>query len=84
MQGVRDGVAHLRSLGLVRGDLNPANFMVEGEDGVAVIVDFDSCRREGEVMGVKGPSPEWGEFTEYATRESNVRGLEQTEWYLLG
>lgn len=51
MQGVQDGVAHLRSLGLVHGDLNPANFMVEGEDGVAVMVDFDSCRREGEVMG---------------------------------
>lgn len=82
MQGVRDGVAHLHSLGLVHGDLNPANVMVE--DGVAVIIDFDSCRREGEVMGVKGPSPGWGDFAEYATVESDVRGLEQMERYLLG
>lgn len=50
MQGVRDGVAHLHSLGLVHGDLNLASVMVEGGGPVAVI-NFDSCRREGEVMG---------------------------------
>lgn len=83
MQGVRDGVAHLHSLGLVHGDLNLASVMVEGGGPVAVI-NFDSCRREGKVMGVKGPSPGWGDFTEYATFERDVRGLEQMEWYLLG
>ncbi|KAK0743842.1 kinase-like domain-containing protein [Schizothecium vesticola] len=82
VRGIRDCVAHLHSLGLVHNDLNPSNVMVEGD--VAVIIDFDSCRREGAAMGVKGPTPGWGEFTGYATLESDVRNLDQMERYLLG
>lgn len=82
VQGVRDGVAHLHFLGLVHNALTPSNVMVEDDD--AVIIDFDSCRRHGEPMGVKGLTPGWGAFTEYAILESDVRNLDQMERYLLG
>lgn len=44
------GIQHLHSLGLVHNDVNPANNMVD-EDGTAVLIDFDSCRRVGESLG---------------------------------
>lgn len=85
MQG---GLQHLHSLGPVNGDLSrdlkPGNVMVEG-GGVAVIIDLDSCWREGEAIGVKGPSPGWGDYTEYANVESDVRGpREQMERCFMG
>lgn len=82
MQGIRDGVAHLHLLGLVHNDLNPSNVMVE--DGTAIIIDFDLCRRQGDPMGMKGPTPGWGTCTEYANRENDVKNLDQLERYLLG
>jgi len=55
------------------------------EDDAAIIIDFDSCRRQGEpMMGMKGPTPGWGSYTEYANHESDVRNLDQIERYLLG
>jgi hypothetical protein len=82
VQGIRDGVAHLHLLGLVHNDLNPSNVMVE--DDAAIIIDFDSCRRQGEPMGMKGATPGWGTYTDYANQESDVRNLDQIERYLLG
>lgn len=84
MQGA---LQHLHSMALVHGDLNsdlkPANVMVEG-GGAAVIIDLDSCWREGEVIGVKGSSPRWGDYTEYANVESDVGRREQMERYFMG
>lgn len=77
VQGIRHGVAHLHLLGLVHNDLNPSTLMVE--DGAAIIIDFDSCRRQGEPMGIKGPTPGWGTDTEYTERESDLRNLDQIE-----
>ena len=54
------------------------------EDGAAIIIDFDSCRRQGEPMGMKGPTPGWGTYTEYAMLESDVGNFDQIERYLLG
>ncbi|KAK0716550.1 hypothetical protein B0T21DRAFT_415274 [Apiosordaria backusii] len=82
VQGIRDGVVHLHLVGLVHNDLNPSNVMVE--DDATIIIDFDLCRRQGESMGMKGPTPGWGTYTEYANQESDVRNLDQIERYLLG
>ena len=49
LDGVLSGIRHLHSLGLVHNDITPANIMLE-EDGTWVIIDFDSCRRVGEVL----------------------------------
>ncbi|KAI1192324.1 kinase-like domain-containing protein [Nemania serpens] len=59
MQDIRDGVAHLHSIGLVHNDLNPRNVMI-AKDGAAVIIDFDWCRPTGEPLGPKGATMSWG------------------------
>lgn len=82
MQGIRDGVAHLHLLGLAHNGLNPSNNMVEGN--APVIIDFDSCRRQGEPMGMKGSRPGWGTSAGYADRESDMRNLDQIQRYLFG
>ncbi|PYI01510.1 hypothetical protein BO78DRAFT_411418 [Aspergillus sclerotiicarbonarius CBS 121057] len=52
VDGIRDGITHLHSLGLVHNDINPANVMFDesGDGVVPVIIDFDSCRRIGESL----------------------------------
>jgi serine/threonine protein kinase len=38
--GIKDGVEHLHSLGIIHNDLNPRNVMLDSED-TPVIIDFD-------------------------------------------
>ncbi|KAI1462871.1 kinase-like domain-containing protein [Annulohypoxylon moriforme] len=82
MQGIKDGVAHLHSLGLVHGDLNPSNIMVDCD--TAIIIDFDSCRRNGDPVGLKGSTLGWGTSTDYACPESDLRSLAMIERYIFG
>jgi serine/threonine protein kinase len=51
LQGIRRGVEHLHGLGLVHTDLNPTNIMMDGDE--PIIIDFDSCRRQGQELGLK-------------------------------
>lgn len=51
LDGIRAGIQHLHSLGLIHNDINPANVMFDG-DGIPVVIDFDSCRGVGE--GLRG------------------------------
>ncbi|KAI0410603.1 serine/threonine kinase [Xylaria grammica] len=57
LQGIRRGVDHLHGLGLVHNDLNPNNIMMDGDD--PVIIDFDSCRQQGQELGLKGGTFGW-------------------------
>lgn len=59
MQDVKGGIAHLHSLGLVHGDINPSNIMVNSRNNRAVLIDFDSCRPVGKPMGRKAGTPNW-------------------------
>ncbi|SJL04266.1 uncharacterized protein ARMOST_07627 [Armillaria ostoyae] len=43
------GIKHIHGLGLIHNDINPNNIMLDA-DGTLVIIDFDSCRRAGELM----------------------------------
>lgn len=51
LEGVREGVKHLHTLGLIHLDLCEANIMFRQVDGEeAVIIDFDSCVEEGQSL----------------------------------
>ncbi|KAI0559195.1 Protein kinase [Gracilaria domingensis] len=52
MGSIRSAVQHLHSLGLCHNDVSLSNIMFREDDTVALI-DFDSCRRNGEKMGHK-------------------------------
>lgn len=76
--GIKAGVRHLHNLGLVHNDLNPSNIMMDGDD--AVIIDFDSCKREGEELGLKGGTLEWALGNQaYARRENDIYSLSKIE-----
>jgi serine/threonine protein kinase len=47
--GILEGIRHLHSLGLVHNDITPSNIMLN-DDGTLVLIDFDSCRKVGELL----------------------------------
>lgn len=57
LQGIRSGLEHMHKLGLVHNDINPRNIMMDGE--TPVIIDFDSCKKQGEPLGLKGGTMRW-------------------------
>jgi serine/threonine protein kinase len=60
LEGIKRGIEHLHSLGLVHNDINPANIMFPAkDDDTAVIIDFGSCRRIGEPAKDVPRTTEW-------------------------
>lgn len=57
LRGIESGVRHMHALGLIHNDLNPSNIMMDGES--PVIIDFDSCKREGDKLGLKAGTVGW-------------------------
>ena len=51
LEAIENGIHHLHSLRFVHNDVSVENVMFSDDD-VPVIIDFDSCRREGEKMDV--------------------------------
>lgn len=68
---IKKGIEHLHSLGLVHGDLNPNNILSHGEG--FVVIDFDSCARRGEKLGLKGG-------TEQYTQDYDIAEF-SNDWY---
>ncbi|KAK1973573.1 serine/threonine-protein kinase-like protein [Colletotrichum cereale] len=84
LQDVKRGVAHLHSLKLVHGDLNPSNIMVDSQANKAVITDFDSCRPVGQLMGDKAGTTGWGSVDpQVAELEHDRTALQRIEEYVL-
>ncbi|QRV90664.1 Serine/threonine-protein kinase [Ceratobasidium sp. AG-Ba] len=83
MQDIRDGVEHLHSLGLVHNDINPTNIMVD-ENGRGVLVDYDSCRRDGEEipLGCKGGSIGWCPDIDMSERKNDLDCIDKVEEWL--
>ncbi|PYH99027.1 hypothetical protein BO71DRAFT_446888 [Aspergillus ellipticus CBS 707.79] len=50
LEGIRAGVAHLHSLGLVHNDITPMNVMFAEGSNTPVIIDLDSCRGVGDSL----------------------------------
>lgn len=58
LKGIRNGLDHLHALGLVHNDITPANIMLD-ERETPIIIDFGSCRAEGESLKGVGRTYEW-------------------------
>ncbi|KAI0454716.1 hypothetical protein F5B21DRAFT_503963 [Xylaria acuta] len=72
IRGIEAGVQHMHGLGLVHNDLNPANIMMDGDN--PIIIDFDSCKPEGEKL-LKGGTPDWSTEEWYSKRSNDHYGL---------
>ena len=53
LAGIESAAKYLHSLGYAHNDINPCNIMVR-DNGMPVLIDFDSCRRIGEDLRVAG------------------------------
>ncbi|KII95748.1 hypothetical protein PLICRDRAFT_34691 [Plicaturopsis crispa FD-325 SS-3] len=83
MQDIRAAVAYIHSLGLVHGDINPENIMMDEEDR-PVIIDFDACRKVGERLDKCGTTPWCLENIEIARRENDDYSVDLIAKYLDG
>ena len=82
LQGIQEGIRHLHSLGLIHCDLNPVNIVMDHGD-TPVIVDFDSCRRNGEELGLKRGTFGWtNEDFKFARPENDEYGLSKIRDFL--
>lgn len=82
LQDISKGIQHLHSLGIVHNDITPNNIMLTSEDA-AVVIDFDSCLKEGE-KGFMESTRMWTDASyshEYAKFENDLCGLRKIrEW----
>ncbi|KAI0478145.1 kinase-like domain-containing protein [Xylaria cf. heliscus] len=72
IRGIEAGVQHMHSLGLVHNDLKPANIMMDGDN--PIIIDFDSCKPEGEKL-LKGGTYEWSTEESYSKQSNDHYSL---------
>ncbi|KAI0550665.1 hypothetical protein F4679DRAFT_594579 [Xylaria curta] len=81
IHGIEAGVQHMHDLGLVHNDLNPANIMMDGDN--PIIIDFDSCRPEGEKL-LKGGTFEFTSNQLYSKRENDHYSLSKIREAIFG
>lgn len=73
----------MHTLGLIYNDLNLLNIMMDGES--PVIIDFDSCKREGDKLGLKAGTVGWAmKGVVYATPQNDYFGLLKIREILMG
>ncbi|KAI0089934.1 kinase-like domain-containing protein [Irpex rosettiformis] len=83
LRGVRRGLEHLHSLGIVHNDINRANVCLD-ESLRPVIIDFDSALGEGEPMEGRGGTPGWFRKSQLSLKENDMFGLGQLAKWLDG
>lgn len=82
IEGVRNGIEHLHKHGYCHNDINPSNIMLDAND-LPIIIDFDSCRPEGDNLGLKGGTLGWNEnMSEQSQRWNDLHGLSQIQNFL--
>lgn len=83
LRGIEAGMNHMHTLGLIHNDINPSNIMMVGDH--AVIIDFDSCRQEGQRICGKAGTYGWSiDDEEYARRENDLYSFSMIRAALLG
>lgn len=76
LTGIKDGIKHLHSLGLVHNDINPSNIMLDGDR--AIIIEFGSCRKLGQSLEGVGRTYEWyDEQVQQSSFENDLNALEE-------
>ncbi|KAH7134197.1 kinase-like domain-containing protein [Dactylonectria macrodidyma] len=81
-EGIKKGIHHLHQLGFIHNDLNPSNIMMDGN--TPVIIDFDSCRPNGEKLGAKAGTFKWElEEATFATPENDFYSLAKLRDFIL-
>lgn len=82
LEGVERGIRHLHSLRVVHNDINPSNIMLDDAD-VAIIIDFESCRRVGENLEGVGRTYEWyDEKIQQSLPKNDLDALEEIHIWL--
>lgn len=79
LKGIESGIKHLHGLGIMHNDVNPTNIMFKSDDLTSVIIDFDSCGREGDKL-VKAGTMGWSDDGfDFATANNDYYGLKKIE-----
>lgn len=81
LEGIAAGLQHLHSLGLVHNDINANNIMFD-EQLNPVIIDFDSCRKEGEEF--PGATIGWEDDHDISTKDIDLAALKLVEKFITG
>lgn len=73
----------MHELGLIYNDLNLSNIIMDSDH--AIIIDFDSCRQEGQELSEKAGTYSWSLDDEvYAKRENDLYSFSRIQTALLG
>jgi len=56
--------------------VNPSNIMLD-DQLKPMLIDLDSCGKEGSPMGLKGGTPFWSKNTDVSVKENDFDGLER-------
>jgi serine/threonine protein kinase len=84
IEGVKNGLKHLHSLGLVHNDITPANIMLD-EGDTAIIIDFGSCRPTGESLKGVGRTYEWyDDEAQVASPSNDLDALAEMRAWMFG
>ena len=79
LKGIESGIKHLHSLNIMHNDVNPTNIMFKVDDDAPVLIDFDSCGREGDKL-VKAGTMGWSDDSfDFANANNDYYGLKKIE-----
>ncbi|OMJ20762.1 casein kinase I-like protein [Smittium culicis] len=85
LANIRDTVSFIHSKNLVHNDINPSNIMFDiiGDKlSSPILVDYDSCGKIGNLIGVKYGAPGWERPSLISDPENDFYSLEILEDYI--